>query len=99
MLVFRCASFYERLFMHACVSEFHRTGVEELVLHSVHYQLSELCRIEGYEPLSFEQACLICESLSALRLIVSEASRQDFFRKLRLNLPADDVMFALRSET
>jgi len=99
ILAIRLCSAYEQLLLRVMVSEFHRTGVEETLVGAVHRELSSVLRTEGLPTLGLEGMADLLARLSGQRLILSEHMRAGLDTKLRLNVAAEDINFALKKTT
>jgi len=96
ILAIRSCSEYEQLLLRVMVQEFHRTGVEETVLGAVHRELTTLLRTERLPTLSLEGLACMVARLSGGRLLLAEHLRAGLDTKLRLNVAAEDINFALK---
>jgi len=96
ILAIRSCSEYEQMLLKVMVQEFHRTGVEETVMGAVHRELGTLLRTEGLPCLSLDGLATMLGSLSGQRLILAEHLRHGLDTKLRLNVAAEDINFALK---
>merc|ERR1719187_2878300 len=94
----RSCSKYEQFVLQVLAGEFHRTGVEESSVGAVFRELSARLRTEAMPVLSLPGAVAACARLSAMRLILAEHFRNGLETKLRLNVAADDINFALKQE-
>merc|ERR1719357_722442 len=87
---------YEQMVLQVLSSEFHRTGVEESSVGAVFRELSARLQIETMPVLSLPGTVAACARLSAMRLVLAENYRHGLETKLRLNVAADDINFALK---
>jgi len=94
----RSCSKYEQMVLQVLSSEFHRTGVEESSVGAVFRELSARLQIETMPVLSLPGTVAVCARLSAMRLVLAENYRHGLETKLRLNVAADDINFALKKE-
>jgi len=94
----RSCSKYEQFVLQVLAGEFHRTGVEESSVGAVFRELSARLRTEAMSVLSLPGTVAACARLSAMRLLLAEHFRHGLETKLRLNVAADDINFALKQE-
>lgn len=69
------------------------------VFPKVHQQLQVLYRMEGLRAATMSQISAICANLGASRLILVQGSKRDLYRRVRLNISQEDVIFALRESS
>ena len=69
------------------------------VFSKVYQQLQVLYRMEGLHAANMSQISGVCSNLGASRLILLDGSKRDLYRRVRLNISQEDVIFALREST
>lgn len=62
----------------------------------VYNQLEPLAALERMSILPTGQMLTICTRLHEMRLIICEPSRVELYRKILLNISADDIHYALQ---
>jgi Cdc6-like AAA superfamily ATPase len=92
----RHGSQHEQMFLRAAVAEYQRTGHDESSFSQLINQYNSLCNLEDLQCLNADELSLVCSRLSNCRILVSCPGLASWTRKIRLGLPADDIMFALR---
>ena len=68
------------------------TTVKENCCYDAHTHTHTL----GMKPAANSQLSRVCSHLGACRLLLVEDGRLDIYRRIRLNISQDDVIFALR---
>nr|XP_032835727.1 origin recognition complex subunit 1-like [Petromyzon marinus] len=89
-----CSSL-DKFFLEAVLSEFSRTGLEETSFGQVFVSLRSLLLLSGHPPCSVSAALGSCSRLLSARLLLS-SSTPGLRRRLRLNVPRADLLYALR---
>ena len=99
ILAIRYCSKYEKVFLQSIVAVFTKIGIEEAPLDRVIKAMNEVLKFENLDLLSIDQAHNVVGRLTACKLVLVEPGKTGRLdMKLRLNVSADDVLFALRDE-
>jgi hypothetical protein len=99
ILAIRYCSKYEKVFLQSIVAVFTKIGIEEAALDRVIKAMNEVLKFENLDLLSIDQAHNVVGRLTACKLVLVEPGKTGRLdMKLRLNVSADDVLFALRDE-
>ena len=85
--------------LRVMVAEFHRTGVEETMVRSVHREMATFLRTEGREAVSLPGLVALLARLSAARLMLAEHFKLGLETKLRLNVSTEEINFALKDNS
>ncbi|KAG1657258.1 Origin recognition complex subunit 1 [Nymphon striatum] len=94
----RAASKQEKIFLRAILAEFQRTGLEEGVFQNILHQHIAICGLEGVQPPSQSELTLLSAQLGACRLILNENVNNELKQRIRLNVNADDIYYALKEK-
>lgn len=92
------ASIHEKLFLMSIVHQYHKSGLEEALISQILSNHSFLCYQKDLHPISTSAIIQICNKLNASKIINVENNRNELFARLRLNVPVDDVLFAIKCE-
>ncbi|CAB4057187.1 ORC1 [Lepeophtheirus salmonis] len=95
VMAIRSCSTYEKIFLRAIISEFHRTGIEETYLDRVLREFGAILHYEGLALTSLAQGVDLAYRLSSSKLIIAEHGCKALSMKIQLHASVDDVQFAL----
>lgn len=91
----KSCSTQNKLLLRAVISEYERTGHDEMPFSAVIARYKEVCRLDGVDPLPATAAYDSCMRLASSRLLVAAPGKSSWTRKFRLGLSVEDVNFAL----
>ena len=96
MHLLEAASRHERIFLAALVMELRRTGLSDACITNVMRAHEQLCR-QFDEPLppAGAAAAIACR-LASIRLLLADPGRKRSAQRVSLNVPRDDVVYALK---
>lgn len=96
IVAIRSCSVLEKTLLRAIVMEFQRTGLEEARFSMVHDHLTTICRYEDIVPPNISDTFQLIFQLGSSRLLTAEPGITDRACRIRLNVLADDVTYAVR---
>lgn len=91
------ATKHEQYFLKAIATLYQKSGIEETNLNKIFDEHTILCKYDNVKSLNRTQLLNICCSLSSCKLILLEPSKNIYMQRVRLNMSADDVDFALKN--
>ena len=96
MHLLEAASRHERIFLAALVMELRRSGLSDACITNVMRTHEQLCR-QFDEPLppAGAAAAIACR-LASIRLLLADPGRKRSAQRVSLNVPRDDVVYALK---
>ncbi len=89
------SSIQEQCVLRAVLSEYQRTGNEEVPFSALCQAYALVCNVEEVKPLGSENLTAACASLSNTHLLVACPGLSEWTKKYRLGIPVDDFVLSV----
>ena len=96
MQVMKSCSKQSKIFLTAMVHDYYKTGLGEATFEKLAMTVSNLCTSNGEEFPGYDALLKVGCRLGECRIILCESGAKHRLQKLQLNVPSDDVSFALK---
>ncbi|XP_016899376.1 origin of replication complex subunit 1B-like [Cucumis melo] len=94
--VMKSCSKQSKIFLTAMVHDYYKTGLGEATFEKLAMTFSNLCTSNGEEFPGYDALLKVGCRLGESRIILCESGAKHRLQKLQLNVPSDDVSFALK---